>query len=67
MTTGVTVDAAAGTTTIVVSDTTPTTLYAYCENHSGMGFGTPVEAYTVPAESYSVVGSTLTVDPQVFC
>ncbi|MDA8776717.1 cadherin-like domain-containing protein, partial [Alphaproteobacteria bacterium] len=64
--TGVTVDAAAGTTTIVVTDTTPTTLYVYCENHAAMGFDTPVEAYTVPAESYSVVGSTLTVDPQVF-
>ena len=65
-TNGVTVDAAASTTTIVVSDTTPTTLYVYCENHAAMGFGTPVEAYTVPASSYSVVGSTLTVDPQVF-
>ena len=65
-TTGVTVDADAGTTTIVVSDTTPTTLYAYCENHAAMGFGTPVEAYDVPAESYSLAGSTLTVDPQAF-
>ena len=63
---GVTVDAAAGTTTIIVSDTTPTALYVYCENHAAMGFDTPVEAYTVPAASYSVVGSTLTVDPQVF-
>ena len=63
---GVTVDTDAGTTTIVVTDTTPTTLYAYCENHAAMGFGTPVEAYDVPAESYSLVGSTLTVDPQVF-
>ena len=44
--TGVTVDAAAGTTTIIVSDTTPTALYVYCENHAAMGFDTPVEAYT---------------------
>ena len=65
--TGVTVDAAAGTTTIIVSDTTPTALYVYCENHAAMGFDTPVEGYTVPEASYSVVGSTLTkVDPQVF-
>ena len=64
--TGVTVDAVAGTTTIIVSATTPTTLYVYCENHAAMGFGTPVEAYDVPADSYSLVGSTLTVDPQVF-
>jgi hypothetical protein len=63
---GVTVDADAGTTTIVVSDTTPTTLYAYCENHAAMGFGTPVEAYDVPDSSYTLSGSTLTVDPQVF-
>jgi hypothetical protein len=63
---GVSVDADAGTTTIVVSDTTPTTLYAYCENHAAMGFGTPVEAYDVPDSSYTLSGSTLTVNPQVF-
>ena len=63
---GVTVDADAGKTTIVVSDTTPTTLYAYCENHAAMGFGTPVEAYDVPDSSYTLSASTLTVDPQVF-
>ena len=65
-TTGVTVDAAAGTTTIIVSDTTPTNPLCLLREPFGHGFGTPVEAYTVPAESYSVVGSTLTVDPQVF-
>jgi hypothetical protein len=65
-TNGVTVNADAGTTTIVVTDTTPATLYAYCENHAAMGFGTPVEAYDVPDSSYTLSGSTLTVNPQVF-
>jgi hypothetical protein len=31
-----------------------------------MGFGTPVEAYDVPDSSYTLSGSTLTVNPQVF-
>ena len=62
---GVTVDADAGTTTIAVTDATPA-LYAYCENHAAMGFGTPVEAYDVPDSSYTLSGSTLTVKPQVF-
>ena len=39
-TTGVTVSGTAGTdgkTTIVINASTPTTLYYYCKNHSGMG------------------------------
>ena len=39
-TTGVTVSGTAGTdgkTTIVINASTPTTLYYYCSNHSGMG------------------------------
>ena len=39
-TTGVTVSGTPGTdgkTTIVINSSTPTTLYYYCSNHSGMG------------------------------
>ena len=64
-TNGVTVDADAGTTTIVVADGMPA-LYAYCENHSDMGFEAAIADYAVPEEAYSLEGGILTVSPRVF-
>jgi hypothetical protein len=65
-TVGVSFDADTGTTTLVVSDATPAALYTYCETHANMGFDTPVEAYALPDSAYTLTGSTLNVDPQVF-
>ena len=64
-TNGVTVDTQAGTTTIVVADGMPA-LYVYCENHSNMGFDTPVADYALPENAYSLEGGILTVSPTAF-
>tara|TARA_R100001082_G_C4359178_1_gene158428 strand:+ start:548 stop:1342 length:795 start_codon:yes stop_codon:yes gene_type:complete len=58
-TTGVTVSGTLGVdakTTIVVTDSTPSTLYTYCENHSGMGFELSIGA-NVEILSTTAVGS----------
>ena len=67
-TTGVTKDDSAYTTTIIVASNAPSTLYYYCQHHSGMGGTINVSGTVAGTTTYTVTvvdGSGGSVDPSL--